>query len=113
MTFNVRLMPRAEQDLNGILAWLYSRSPQGAATWYARWVSVIESLQQIAPGCGLAPEDVDHEAEIRQIIFKTRRGKPYRAIFTIRGSDAFVLHIRGWGQDLIRGDDLALPSDEK
>ena len=55
------------------------------------------------------PEDEDHEEEIRHILFKTRRGKTYRAIFIIRTDTVFVLHVRGPGQDLIAPDELRFP----
>jgi hypothetical protein len=32
------------------------------------------------------------------VIFKTRRGRAYRALFLIRGDVVFVLHVRGPGQ---------------
>lgn len=54
-------------------------------------------------------EDDDHEVEIRQMFFRTRQGNNYRALYTVRGADVFVLHLRGPGQDLMGPDEITLP----
>lgn len=69
----------------------------------------MEQLTTTPENCSLAPENDDHEEEIRHILFKTRRGKTYRAIFIIRTDTVFVLHIRGPGQDLTEPDELRFP----
>jgi hypothetical protein len=84
-------------------------SPSGAETWLRRWQQVLSSLESGADGCGIAPEDEDHDIDIRQVIFKTRRGSTYRALFTIDDDCVFVMHIRGPGQDLVSPADIALP----
>jgi len=58
---------------------------------------------------GIAPEDADHDETIYQIIFRTRRGLPYRALFVVRENDVYVLRVRGPGQDLVAPDDLGVP----
>ena len=109
MSYQVELTARAERDVDGILAWLAQRSSQGAMTWYERFNHVLEQLAANAEQCNLAPENEDHDEAIRHAIFKTRRGKKYRALFIIRGEQVFVLHVRGPGQDLMPPDDLKLP----
>ena len=47
MTYDVILLPQAERDVDEILAWLYERSSQGAATWYRRW---LEAIAFLGPG---------------------------------------------------------------
>ena len=37
MSFLVESTRRAEQDVNQILAWLFERSPDGAAAWFEAW----------------------------------------------------------------------------
>lgn len=109
MSFKVILQPKAQRDVDHILAWLCERSPSGAAAWNRRWREVLERLQESADGCGLAPEDEDHGETIRNVIFKTRRGLPYRALFVIRDDRVHVIHVRGPGQDLVKPDDIGLP----
>jgi hypothetical protein len=72
----------------------------------------VGELRKRADGCGLAPEDAEHDSEIRQIVFKTRSGLPYRALFTIDGDQVHVIHVRGPGQDLIMPGNLRLPTLE-
>ena len=108
MTYRVRLTARAERDVDRILAWLAGRSPQGAATWYRRWQDVIDHLGLHAVSCPTAPENDDHEDEIRHVIFKTRRGRKYRVLFVVRDDLALIVHVRGPGQDLIATDEMGL-----
>lgn len=55
------------------------------------------------------PENEDHDAVIRQAVFKTRRGLPYRAIFVVKGDAVNVNHIRGSDQDRLETDELQFP----
>ena len=109
MPYRVTLVPRAVDDLDSILEYIQERSPQGAQTWFNRWLEVYETLQSSADRQPLAAEDSDHDEDIRHVIFKTRRGNPYRCLFLIRGHVVHVLHIRGYGQNLVSPDELRLP----
>ena len=109
MTYKVILLSRAEQDLDAILNWLTERSPDGANAWNRRWLQIVEQLEATPKATVFAPENDDHEIDVRQIVFKTRRGLPYRVLFTIREAQVFVFHIRGPGQDVVAPDDLAMP----
>jgi plasmid stabilization system protein ParE len=109
MTFHVELLPTAERDLERILGWLNDRSPQGASAWHRRWMKVLEDLEMRPNAYAPAPEDSRHELELRQVIFKTKQGKPYRAIFTVIERTVFVFCIRGHGQDLLDPNTLTLP----
>jgi plasmid stabilization system protein ParE len=109
MTFHVELLPAAERDLDRILGWLRERSPQGASAWYRRWLEVLDDLEARADACARAPEVARHDLDLRHIIFKTKHGKPYRAIFTMVERTVFVLCIRGHGQDLVDPNELRLP----
>lgn len=106
MKFEVRLAFRAEKDLASILVFLKSRSPKGAATWLARWQETCRAVSEDPQSCSLAPESVHHSEEIRQVVFKTRRGLPYRMLFVIRGDRILVTNLRGPGQDFVPSTDL-------
>ncbi len=106
MTFRVHLTFRAERDIDHIFNFLVERSPQGAATWTARWHDVLLELSQSANKKPLAPENEDHDQELHHVVFKTRRGKAYRAIFTIQDDLVLVTHVRGPGQAIVSSDDL-------
>jgi plasmid stabilization system protein ParE len=106
MTFRVHLTDAAKCDIRTILGWIEERSKDGADAWYRRWLDVLETLKQRAGWFGVAPESQDHSELIRQVLFKTKRGRPYRALFVVRDRDAFVLHVRGPGQNFLRRADL-------
>ncbi|MCI0492724.1 MAG: type II toxin-antitoxin system RelE/ParE family toxin [Planctomycetes bacterium] len=106
MKFDIRLLWRAERDIDHIVTWLHERSPQGAAAWHQVWKDTFNTLQASADVYGLAAEDADQELEIRQITFRTRKGRDYRALYTIRGKEVFVMHIRGPGQDIVPPEEL-------
>ena len=108
MSFSVTLTTSAKRDVRSIVGWIQQRSRTGAESWYRRWLEVLDRLSQSGDSLGVAPENEDHEKTIRQVIFKTRHGLPYRAIF-VRDNDLFVLRVRGPGQDLVSIDDLPLP----
>ena len=53
-----------------------------------------------------------HRDEIRQRIFKTRRGLPYRILFVVRGDVIYLLHVRGPGQDLMAPEEMLGTDDD-
>jgi toxin ParE1/3/4 len=102
MTYEVLLLPRAQHNIDQILRYLTLRSPQGAIAWKERWEQVLDELRIGPLACGVAPESAKYEAEVRQILFKTRRGRTYRALFAVVGTGVFILHVRAPGQNLVR-----------
>lgn len=109
MIYRVVMLPQAEGDFAGLFLYIAQRSPAGAANWANAFYRALKSLETNALMHGLAPEDDDHEVEIRQMFFRTRQGNNYRALYTVRGADVFVLHLRGPGQDLMGPDEITLP----
>jgi plasmid stabilization system protein ParE len=110
MKFNAQLLWQAERDVDHILAWLSARSSAGAAAWLRKWDHTFAALESTAQQHGLAPESEGVTLEVRQVLFRTRRGHDYRALYTIQGNDVFVMHIRAPGQDLVSPEQLTLPS---
>jgi plasmid stabilization system protein ParE len=109
MSFQVSLTDGASSDVRSILRWIEERSSAGALSWYRAWQKVLQSLRERADKFGLAPESEDHPEPIFQVVFKTRRGRPYRALFINRDRDVFVLHVRGPGQNLLDPDEIRKP----
>lgn len=109
MSYSVFLTPRATREVDEILDWISERSPRGAMTWAARWDEVIDELGQRPDTFGIAPEGRGSGAEIRHVIFKTRHGNPYRALFVVHKDQVWVIHVRGSGQDIVSLDELELP----
>lgn len=67
---------------------------------------MIDRLRAAADSFPLALENQDLELEVKQVLFKTKRGRIYRAVFYVDGADVFILRVRGPGQAPITRDDL-------
>jgi plasmid stabilization system protein ParE len=102
MKRDVLLTRQAETDLDAILTWLAKRSHRGAKNWMTALEAAIDWLQDHAASCPLAPEREEFPEPIRERLFKTKKGQPYRLLFVVAGRQVRILHIRGPGQDLIR-----------
>ncbi len=106
MKFQVHELRRAQADVRSIAHWLAERSPQGVRAWLRAYDEMILRLKQQAESCGPAPESNDCEVDVRQALFKTRRGRVYRALFLIEGQDVYILRVRGPGQAPVEPDEL-------
>lgn len=106
MTFHVRLLRRGQADADDIYLWLRKRSPAGAVAWYAAFLKRLDDLSVNATACSIAPESQRLGIEMRQAFFKTRRGRAYRLLFVLAGTDVRVLRVRGPGQRPVTRRDL-------
>jgi plasmid stabilization system protein ParE len=106
MNYKVRVLGRAQQDVSTCYAYIAQRSLQGAASWFNRFVETRDRLSRDPHRRPLAPESRFVDYEVRETLFKTRKGRPYRVLFTIRVDEVIVLRIRGPGQDLLTANDL-------
>ena len=106
MMFHVRELARAQADVRDIVTWLAERSSKGAASWLDAYDHLVARLSHNADSFGLAAENEDCNFEIRQALFKTRRGRVYRAIFYIAGDTVNILRVRGPGQAPVQPDQL-------
>ena len=101
MTYSVFLSIEAESNVIAIYDWLAIRSPSGADSWYAAFLESLDHLESDPIRFGLAPESAFFSNEIRQQLFKTRKGRYYRVLFSVRDNVVNVLYVRGPGQQLI------------
>jgi plasmid stabilization system protein ParE len=108
--YRLEVTRRAEADADAIFDWIAQRSQEGAAKWHFAMLSALHSLTETPFSHSIAPEDELLAREIRQAVFKTRRGHPYRALFTVSEDTVHVLAIRGAGQDIATPDDLGTPN---
>jgi plasmid stabilization system protein ParE len=88
--FYVNVLRKAWRDAQAIVDWLSTRSPAGAMRWEAAFRTALKKLAENPHGCAEAPEQVRPPVKIRHILFKTPKGKQYRAVFVIEGA----LHIK-------------------
>ena len=106
MNFAVHELPKAKYDKHNIFSWLHERSPKGAVTWLSAYDSLIDRLKLDASSFGEAPESKDCDFDVRQGLFKTRRGRVYRELFFLQGTDVYVLRVRGPGQAPVLPEEL-------
>jgi toxin ParE1/3/4 len=106
MNYELLLTRETETSVEQVIDYLVKRSPQGAAAWCEQWENVLSALKANPLQHGLAPESSEFETEVRQILFKTRRGRKYRALFTVVGRGVYVIDLRGPSQNLLRRDQL-------
>jgi plasmid stabilization system protein ParE len=106
MTFRVRELRRAQADIRHIVGWLADRSPQGARAWLDAYDDMVARLEESAAACGEADESAEFDLNVRQTLFKTRRGRVYRALFLIEGDHVFILRVRGPGQAPVDPEEL-------
>ena len=109
MTFRVHELRRAQADIRSIFEWIRERSPLGAIAWLGAYDRMVGRLRQDAEAFADADENAEMEFHVRQALFKTRRGRVYRALFFIDGQDVYILRVRGPGQAPIRPYDVELP----
>jgi plasmid stabilization system protein ParE len=106
VSFDVVVVATAQRDFETIVSWIAARSPRGAARWVAQFERTIDSLSNNPHRFALAPEAEMAGRDVRQILFKTRSGRTYRALFDIAERTVRVLRIRGPHQDLLDPDDF-------
>ncbi len=106
MSFTVRELPKAKQDKYTIFCWLDERSPAGAMSWLDAYDALVERLKEAPSTFGAALENDDCEFDVRQALFKTRRGRVYRVLFHIQGQEVFILRVRGPGQASVSPGDV-------
>ena len=96
-------------DVTVIFEWIAQRSPDGAIRWLDAFEEAINQLRHNAANCSLAIEADDFGIDLRQSLFRTRRGKSYRLLFVIRGDVVYLAAVRGPGQEVVAAGDLELP----
>jgi len=110
MKFTVLTLRAAERDFNGMLEYIAARSAAGAEAWAKAFDKALAYVEEHADACPLAAENDHVDFEVRETLFKTRRGLIYRILFTLREDNAIILHIRGPGQDFVAAMEIRNPN---
>jgi plasmid stabilization system protein ParE len=106
MSRPLRILQRAQNDVDEIFNWLVRRSIRGAISWYVAFGHAIGRIQESPENYSRAPEGEILHSELRQAFFKTRRGRRYRIIFQFDDQTIVVLRVRGPGQAPLRRRDV-------
>lgn len=105
MTYRVHELKLAQTDIRSIFNWIRRKSPQGAQAWLDAYEEMIDGLRRFV-GHGVAPENTGAEFKVQQVLFRTRHGSVYRALYFVEGEDVYVLRVRGKGQADVRPEEL-------
>lgn len=110
MPLRLVVEPTAETDVQVIFDYIKERSSEGAVSWYVAFQTAANRALELPESYPLVPENAYVEDEVRNFLFKTRRGRTYRGLFIVRNGDLRVLRVRGPGQPRVRKIDLPLDS---
>jgi plasmid stabilization system protein ParE len=102
MSYRLRILRRAEADTRDIFDWIEARSPDGAQRWLTAFETAANRLLVNPLAWPLAPENDLVDYDVRHFAFKTRRGRKYRALYTIVEDEVRILHVRWGGQDTMQ-----------
>jgi plasmid stabilization system protein ParE len=100
-------MPRAERDIDSIFAWLGERSPAGASNRLAALDAIFQRIATEPNSFATALEAKALGSNLKQGLFKTPKGRSYRAVFLFENEMVFILRVRGPGQPPLQDDELA------
>jgi plasmid stabilization system protein ParE len=99
MEYRVKLLPRAQRDIEGLYKWVVQRASHQGHDWYNGLMRAIRSLASHPQRCPMAPEASALKEPIRHLLYGAR---PYRILFWIKGNCVEVLHIRRAARDAWR-----------
>jgi plasmid stabilization system protein ParE len=100
MAYKVKIMPRAQADLDRLCAWVTNRSPLQGLDWFEGMVDAVESLTEHPNRCALAPEF--HSQGIRHLLYG-RGLNIYRILFRVQDEVVEVLTVRHGARKPLKG----------
>jgi plasmid stabilization system protein ParE len=106
MKFAVHISLRAQRDIREISQWIVMHSRPGAMRWLDELEKVVDRLADAAESYALADESRWLPFPVREISFRTPKGRRYRAIFAIDGNRVDLLSIRAPGQPPVTAADF-------
>lgn len=74
--------------------------------WLDAYEDALNRIQSHAAGFSEAQENDEFDIELKQSLFKTRRGRVYRIIFTIEQDVVSILRVRAGARGTLRANDL-------
>jgi len=99
--YRVVIESSARHDIDAAYDWIKERAPLAAINWFNRVDDAIRSLARNPHRCVAAPESVEFEQDIRQLVHGRRAGR-YRILFVVEAGTVHVLHVRHGAQRHLR-----------
>ncbi len=110
MSYRVELTERAYHDIDRIMTWLATWSPGAEDRFSASLFDSLPRLESNPFECGLAYENSESPETLRHLLFETRRGRVYRALFIVREDIVKILTIQSPGERPVPPDELIFPT---
>lgn len=98
MSRTLRIVERARSDVDDIFGWLARRSVRGAVSWYLAFRDSVTKIASAPEGFAEAAESRPLGRQLREALFRTRRGRVYRIVFEVSQAEIVILRVRGPGQ---------------
>jgi plasmid stabilization system protein ParE len=101
MAYLVKIMPRAERDLEEIYESIHAEESGAALRWYAGLERAILTLEAMPHRCPVTPES----KRLKHLLYGNK-ANVYRVIYRIleRPKEVEILHIRHGARDRFRGE---------
>lgn len=107
-SYRIEISERARRDADAIFDYLAERAPEGASAWATAFFQALDQLRSDPERHRHAEESEVLDIDLRELLFKTRKGRPYRLLFIVRDQSVLVAAIRGSGQDLATSEEIDL-----
>lgn len=106
MRYRLTVTPRARRDIDRNADWWADHHSIGQALkWSDAIYDQLESLRESPESHSLSAENDQFDYEIREKLVGLGPRPGYRAIYTIKGDQVFVLTVRAGEQDRLTGND--------
>ena len=107
MKFRLTVTSRAHDDINRNADWWAAKhSLEQALKWADAVYDQLESVLQFPKSHSLSLENGEFPYEIRDKLVGLGSRPRYRAVFTVRGDEIFVLAVRAGQEDRLTPDDV-------
>jgi len=70
---------------------------------------MVDRLKANADTFAEAYENADLEMDVKEALFKTRKGRVYRALYIMEADEVFILRVCGPGQAPVDAEDIEAP----
>lgn len=105
MSFRLEYTLNAQTEIEDSFLWIKERAPMAAEKWRDELISKIEALAENPHRHPLAAESGRFPREIRQLLFRKRRGQ-FRVFYTIDKKRVVILAVRRSARKPLEEGDL-------
>jgi plasmid stabilization system protein ParE len=106
MSYRLTILQRAQDDVERIALWLRKRSHSGMLAWRYALGDAFREIASDPLRWNRVAEARRLPVGLRQYLFRTRMGNPYRIVYFIEGNEVRILHVRAPGQRPLRSKDV-------